>query len=493
MAKDLLSALHHAGNTLTGVRFKRTRGEWSLLAAETLRLPPPAAAAGADGETHGAPGGSKAPASDAVQTDAPVEARRFAASLPDPVTFCIESRLAQFQYLEVPVGDADEVAEMAALQAESRKLLPLPAEEMTIALEVLERGAETLRLLLCAVPTAALDAIPIHTGLAPERIRRIDVAALAALRAAPPPAGDGARRLRLMEESGELTAIVLDDGKPVLVRALGPVAAPPALAMRLLRLSLLQTEAEQGTSLPLAGIEIDAGSPLPEEWLAALGALAPVSPAPSGSSGTAQPASQPLQGAARSCAALGAALRSAERVAFDLVPAAWREAQAARSHRRGMLRVLGAAAVLWIVSALALFLGPKTIDRLCVSEQAAVDALEPAVRSVSDVRHRVRLIRSYSDRTYSPLEVLREISILLPDGITLVDMRYKREEARVVTRATATTTELAYAFKQSVDDSALFSESKFSSGPTTNARTGGADFELTILLSAPQPEEGGTQ
>lgn len=486
MAKDFLSALHHAGNTLTGVRFKRTRGEWSLLAAETLRLPPPAAVASADGDSHGTPDG-KSPASDAVQTDAPVEARRFAASLPDPVTFCIESRLAQFQYLEVPAGDDAEIAEMAALQAESRKLLPLPAEEMTLGIEVLERGAETLRLLLCAVPTAALDAIPVHTGLAPERIRRIDVAALAALRAAPTPSGDGARRLRLMEESGELTAIVLDDGKPVLVRALGPVAAPPALAMRLLRLSLLQAEAEQDSARPLVGIEIDAGASLPEEWLAALGALAPVapvSPATLSSSGSSQPA--------RSGAAIGAALRSGKGATFDLVPAAWREEQAARSHRRGMLRVLGAAAVIWLLCALALFLGPKAIDRLCASEQAAVDALEPAVRDVSDVRHRVRLIRDYSDRTYSPLEVLREISILLPDGITLVDMRYKREEARVTVRATANSTELAYAFKQSVDDSALFSESKFSSGPTTNARTGGADFELTILLAALQPEEGGT-
>ena len=123
---------------------------------------------------------------------------------------------------------------------------------------------------------------------------------------------------------------------------------------------------------------------------------------------------------------------------------------------------------------------------------SAIDAIEPAVRSVSDVRHRVRLIRDYSDRTYSPLEVLREISILLPDGITLVEMRYKREETRVTVKATATSTELAYAFKQRVDGSPLFSESKFTSGPTTNARTGGADFELTILLAAPQPEEGGT-
>lgn len=486
MSKDLLSAIHQAGDTLSGVRFKRTRGEWGFLSSETVQLPPPAAEPSADG--------AKRPAADgaAVQTDAPAEARRFVASFPDPVTFCVETRLAQFQFLEVPTGDEAEIAEMAALQAESRKLLPLPAEEMTLGIEVLDRGTETLRLLLCAVPTASLDAIPVQTGLAPERIGRIDVAALASLRAAPPPEGSGMRRLRLLEENGELSALVLDDGKPVLVRSLGPVSAPPALATRLLRLSLMQVEAEQGAARPLAGIEIDAASPLPEEWHAALRTLSsdivPVVPT---SSGPSQPVSQPLHGAARQAcsAALGAARRSAERSTFDLVPAAWREAQAARSLRCGILRVLAVSAVVWIVCALALFLGPKAIDRLVASEQASVDALEPAVRAVSDVRHRVRLIRSYSDRTFSPLEVLREVSLLLPDGITLNTMRYKREDGRVVIAASATSTALVYEFKQNIDKSSLFRESRLTNGPTTNARTGGADFELTALLSVPQTEE----
>lgn len=485
MSKDLLSAIHQAGNTLSGVRFRRTRGEWGFLSSETLHLPPPAAEPADGGAKRASPDGAGA-----VQTDAPAEARRFSAAFPDPVTFCIESRLAQFQYLEVPVGDDAEIAEMASLQAESRKLLPLPAEEMTIGLEILDRGAETIRLLLCAVPTASLDAIPVHTGLAPERIRRIDVAALASLRAAPPRSGDGARRLRLLEESGELSAIVLDDGKPVLVRALGPVSMPPALAARLLRLSLLQAEAEQGAARPVAGIEIDAASPLPDAWADALrplcGDIAAVDPSA---------APQALDGAARSgasTAALGSAQRSAERAPFDLVPAAWREAQSARSLKRGILRLVGASAVVWIACALALFLGPKAIDRLAASEQASVDALEPAVRAVSDVRHRVRLIRSYSDRTYSPLEVLREVSLLLPDGITLGTMRYKREDARVVIAASATSTALVYEFKQNIDKSPLFRESRLTNGPTTNARTGGADFELTALLSVPQAEEGAT-
>ena len=459
MPKDLLSSICPSGDSLAGVRLRRTRDGWSADAPETAALPAPESAAS---EVEGA-----------VQTEAPVEARRFCAAFPDPVTLCVESRLALFQFLELPAADADasELADMVALQLEEYKTLPLPVEDMTLATEVLEKGDESVRVLACAVPTAELDALPSRIGLAPERIRRMDVAALAALRAFPksPPG----RRLLMLGEADAVTAVFLDDGVPVLVRPLGDVSAPPAPAMRLLRLSQMQVESEQGTVRPLAGIEVASDAPLPPAWSDALRGFA-------GDVG--EPATRKLAPAA---VAEGAARRSAEGAAFDLVPAAWREEQAARSHRRGMLRVLGIGVVLWIVCALALFLGPRAIDRLAASEKAATDVLEPVVRTVSDVRHRVRLIRAYSDRTFSPLEVLREASLLLPDGITLSSMRYKREDGRVVIAATATSTSLVYEFKQNVDKSPLFRESQLTSGPTTNLRTGGADFELTILLKIP--------
>ena len=461
MPKELPSAIFQSGETLVGVRLKRTREGDAFDAPETLALQTPTEPG--EGGATGAP--------DAVQTEAPAETRRFCASFPDPVTFCIESRLALFQFLELPAADADaaELAEMVSLQLEERKTLPLPVDEMTLAIEVLEKGEESVRVLVCAVPTAELDAFPDHAGLAQERIRRIDVAALAALRTLPKAAPG--RRLLLLGEAGDVTAVFLDDGLPVLVRSLGASSAPPAPAMRLLRLSQMQVEAEQGAARPLAGVEVAAE--LPPAWDAALREFA---------RGAGEPVRRELPASA---AAEGAARRSAEGASFDLVPAAWRETQAARSHRRGMLRVLGIGVVLWLVCALALFLGPRAIDRLAESEKSAAEALEPAVRSVSDVRHRVRLIRAYSDRTFSPLEVLREASLLLPDGITFSSMRYKREDGRVVIAATATSTALVYEFKQNVDKSPLFRESQLTSGPTTNLRTGGADFELTILLKVP--------
>lgn len=477
MSKDLLSAIARIGGTLAAVRLRRARDGWAADAPESVSLEVSSTETpGAAGDAVGDGGAGKT----VSQTEAPVAARRLCAAQPDPTTFCIESGLALFQFLDLPAADADasEIADMVALQLEERKTLPLPAEEMTIATELLEKGAESVRLMACAVPTASLDEILPGIGLAPERIRRIDVAALA-LSHALPAAGEG-RRLRLLDEGGALTALVLDDGRPVLVRTVGPSVAPSPVALRLLRLSLLQAETEQGAVRALAGVDIWAAPPCAAAWADALRDAFGVTP---------ELLAPPAAGAS-AAAALGAARRSADGSAFDLVPAAWRDARATRAHRRGILRALGFGAVLWAVCALALFLGPSAIDRLAESEKAAAEALNPAVRAVSDVRHRVRLIRSYSDRTFSPLEVLREASLLLPDGITLSSLRYKREDARVVLTATATSTALVYEFKQNVDASPLFRESQLTSGPTTNTRTGGADFELTILLAVPGTGEG---
>ena len=47
---------------------------------------------------------------------------------------------------------------------------------------------------------------------------------------------------------------------------------------------------------------------------------------------------------------------------------------------------------------------------------------------MSDTRARVNLIMSYTDRTYSPLEMLRMASSYLPQGVTLIGFNYRRED-----------------------------------------------------------------
>lgn len=476
MARDLFSAIHFAGNSLTGARLKRVRGEWSLTAPESLDIPDDTAA-----EPESPPAGpADGAAPRAAQVSAPHAVRRFTASFPDAVTLCLESRAALFQYLSIPPADDEEIPGMVLLQLEERKLLPLPAEEMTVAIETLDRSDDALQLLVAAVPTAHLDAAIERIGLAKTHVHRIDIGALAALRALrdsdSSPLLSPGRHLLLLDEAGFWTAVIVDSGRPVLVRPLGAATLPARALLRTLRLSLLQAESERDAPDPLSSISVLAGHPAPELLPALRDAF------------RCDVRALDRDAPAALCAA-GAARRSAESAAFDLVPAAWRDELADRRHRRFILQAIVVGIALWVLAAAALFLGPSLLDKAIASEESALRTLDPAVQTVSDVRHRVRVIRTYMDRTFSPLEVFREICLLLPDGITFTSLRYRREDSRVTIGATASSTGLVYEFKRNVDKSETFSESQLTSGPTTNPRTGGADFELSVILATPQEEE----
>lgn len=462
MSRDPFSAITLAGSTLAGARIRRSRNEWIPSDPEKLDLPPP------DPSTS---------QGDAIQTGASLEVRRFSASFSDPLSFCIESRLAQFQFLSLPPADDSEIPGMVELELEKRKLLPLQLDQMTVSTELLSHSDEAIQLLVAAVRNDAIDALPPLTGLSPARIQRIDIAALAALRAlrAQDPSAPyftPGRHLLLLDEASHWTLLVLHNASPILIRSLGPTSSSPASLLRAIRLSLLQADSDLASPSPIASTTLLSHEAHPA-LLEALhtSSLGPTllepTPTPSDSSGL---------------VASGTVLRSAENAPFNLVPLAWRQDLANRRHRRTLLQILIGGILLWALFAAALFLGPSLLDKAIASEKAALDNLAPAVTSVNDVRHRVRLISSYEDRTISPLEVLREICLLLPDGITFSSIRYNRKDTRLVISASATSTALVYEFKQNVDKHALFPRSQLTSGPTTNTRTGSADFELTILL-----------
>src|SRR5690606_17840850 len=109
----------------------------------------------------------------------------------------------------------------------------------------------------------------------------------------------------------------------------------------------------------------------------------------------------------------GAAVRTALRCGFDLMPQDWSSSLSDRRFRRGLLRISGVALLVWVLCAAALFGGPTLLDRRAAAFQESLAALAPSSRVVQDVRHRVRMIQTYMDREESPLETLREISLLL--------------------------------------------------------------------------------
>jgi hypothetical protein len=87
--------------------------------------------------------------------------------------------------------------------------------------------------------------------------------------------------------------------------------------------------------------------------------------------------------------------------------------------------------------------------------RAASKAHAKAFKQVSDMRERVNLILAYTDRTYSPLEMLRLASEHLPQGITLTGFNYRRDDGVKITGEADTPT-LVYDFKNAVTENPLF-------------------------------------
>jgi hypothetical protein len=87
-----------------------------------------------------------------------------------------------------------------------------------------------------------------------------------------------------------------------------------------------------------------------------------------------------------------------------------------------------------------------------------------AYKQVSDTRERVKLILSYTDRSFSALELLRKGSISLPQGITLIAFSYRREDG-VKFSGEADEAPLVYEFKDAVTADPLF-ENVMLTGPS---------------------------
>lgn len=451
MAKETSTAIALLADKLDWTRLERVRGAWRVEGSGETVVE--AVADSADGAAPRRP--------------------QAVPAVPERFTLCLASANVLFRSLVLPSTDAAEVADMVALQLD--KVLPLPAEEMTVSHETLGNDELNTRVLACAVPTAVVAAAVERLGVATDRVRRVDVAPLAAVRLLHEKKIDLAehREAVLLDEDGDVALVLLDGGVPILARSLGAIGAAPAEILRALRLSLVQAEVEQGPNALERVTFVSARTAA--EVLRAAASAAFGCPA------------RVLAPADLGTCSRGAALRSHEPGTLDLTPGSWRSSVSDRKFRRRLLQVVGGGLLVWALLAGALYGGPAFLDRRAARIGEAIRVLEPSARSVRDVQNRVRMIQAYMDRELSSLEVLREVSALLPEGIDLGSFRYRRDERRVSMQGTAQSTPLVYEFKQRIDASPLFAESALVSGPTIRPRTSVAEFELLVLFKEEQP------
>lgn len=398
----------------------------------------------------------------------------------------------------MPSTDPGELLEMAELQVE--KFAPYGLESMAYGAESLavQEDGETL----LAMAAARLESVEAagaafqEVGVLPDCV---DLSCLGWWH--------GLRSSGTVPDSGEWMAVRLDascgdvllarDGRPVRAFVLpgvpaaeagegasdeddGAAAAPDGEVLKAwasecreqLSYELMAAEADNGVT-GRAGITIlfegaaakAAAEALAAEWGQLDGItevrVASAEDLPTASEGLARRYAEPAGG-----------------LALDLAPASWQEAERERQFRRRLLQVSGAFVAVW-AAAVLVFLGWLHVRRASLAEaEAQAQALERPAMAVRALRATLNELQVYADRSASPLECLRAVSIALPPGVTMNSFVYvKGQDLKI--RGEAKEAQSVYDFVAALENSGLF-PAVHNDG--VNTRAGQTAFLLTAFL-----------
>ena len=396
------------------------------------------------------------------------------------VTLVLGSGSALFRAESVPTSDPAEIADIMRNQLETES--PLDPEQMVFSHEILRREGERTLVLAAAAPVAAVEALREKAGVPPSRVDRVDVALLGLLpllRGRPEASSEG-RVPVLVEEGGSLLLALLEGGLPVLVRSAGPArSADGARLANAVRLAALQAEMSRGPS-PLGAlllVSADAGL-----WAAGRRAAEALGVP----FRTLDPATLPPP-------AFGAALRTVEGEGLNLFPAAWRSALDDRRYRRRFALGIAAGAVLWLVLFGYLYGLPWLLERRLRALEKESDRLAPAEAEVDQIGGRLLLIETYSDRTYSPLETLREVCLAMPEGVTLSAFTYNAEQGNAILEVATPTQQRVFDLFERLKPSPLFARTEFVTPPARNRTLNRftSTIRLTFTTNAVDAAAGG--
>lgn len=327
--------------------------------------------------------------------------------------------------LRVPETDRGDPVAFATpiLQAMS----PYPDEPLTVSCETVGESESGVVVLAAALPESANEDIADALDAAKVNVTRVDALALGALRglwgAVTGGAGEKARRLVLLGGADCLSAFVLDGDLPTVVRAVSPGGDLRRETM----LCLLEAEAFGGAA-PLAEIVL-AGDVEP----AGIDALAPVRRIEIGDD----------------AALVGVTERSREPAALNALPAAWREVLEETRFKAKLTKSLAAAGGVWAAILIVLFGVPVVFGFLEDHQKALCKEHARQYKAVREMKEKTELVRKYSDHSRGALEIMKAVSDRLPQGITLLNWNFKRDEG-VKVSGEADSAEQVYQFKDAM-------------------------------------------
>lgn len=361
---------------------------------------------------------------------------------------------------------------MVELQVD--KFSPFPADEATFAYEILDKKDGRCRLLMGAIPTKTADTLRACLQAAGLPPKWIDINLLGwwrLLRDAGKADGSQSRIFIILDDDA-CDMIVATGSTPVAVRSLSGLdeLSPDDVAEEIARetvYTMTSLDLERSGE-PLAEISVwHRGETTPESLLHRLREQFP-NPVHAASLDTLPPLAE------------GILRRSLDRQGtMDLAPASWQQAESARRARRRIIQLSVSLLGIWALGMATLFGGLQYQKQRLGRLQTNLEKLTPAADNARMVRERVRILQQYIERKYSALECFREIADLLPPGITLKSMNYRKaKNLELSGEADAVT--LIYDFKKELEKSHLFVKTDLTR--VTRTAQGKEVFKLTATL-----------
>ena len=377
--------------------------------------------------------------------------------------------------ISLPPVEPDAIGAMVRLQME--KFAPVSGEALEVASEVVGATEDSTRVFAVAMPMAKLDRLAESLAAADIRVSRIDSSLLCEWRmycdCASKPETAACQAILFALPSGRFDLVIADSAGPVFARSLGTQPSTESLVREIVLSVLNLGEDFAGLAperLVYVAVEnpsddfserIDQALGIGVDWLNA----SDVGPY--------------VEGVIR---------RDTGDGHIDIVPPAWRDVEKQSIARGRFMTGIAAALLVWAVLAAALFLIPRIMQRRLSTLDATIEAIQPSYRTVSGTRAKVRLIRSYQDRSHSLLDVLRTICAEMPEGIVFSSISYEKGGetpsnsktrvaggVKIVGDADRSATVLA--FKDVLDASGLFAPAKLN-GPILDAKRQRYRFEI---------------
>ena len=381
--------------------------------------------------------------------------------------------------MELPTTQADEIADMAALQVD--KIAPFPSDQIAFSHEVLQQSEDTSLVLMAAAKRSCIDQLGDtfkEKGIHIHSIDSRDLGWMQLLNDACHISKEGCEII-IIDDGIEFSLIVASDGVPLAFRMLhAPTGDTHGLD---------EIVYEIGYTLTTLDTEYDLKSPSAIQYWSQDGLSASLRAQLSEKSG--------LRVHEHSLGELpplseGIVRRAlAERSRIELIPREWIEHEKNKQLRKKTILASSVVMGVWLAALLIFSTIYKVRDFQLSSVKKRAAAIEPEADTALENRRKLKALKVYTNRSRSALECLREITRLLPIGdIEFVSYNYDKSKG-VSIRGTAGNDKQVDDYFVALANSPLFERLKDESMSTTTTK-GVRRTVFSATLALPSEEDG---